>query len=172
VAALFGVGALVSVLYIVRPGSIDRPIQAHPNDSNETQLLVPYINTITGGSEPTENWGTTINIANTTKTPFAAGSPNYRAPQSGTCTFYFYPATPTVTVPTVVTPTIPSGGSYTLNVNNVTEFAGNTGYAIATCNFLNAYGFAEVYDNYGIGAPTATMGYEVYILPSPGLSPH
>jgi hypothetical protein len=50
---------------------------------------------------------------------------------------------------------------------NTAPFAGNTGYAIAICAFQNAYGFAEIYDNYGIGAPTATLGYLAYILPNP-----
>jgi hypothetical protein len=71
-------------------------------------------------------------------------------------------------VQTFTTPTIPSGGSWAFDVaSSVPAFAGNTGYAIAICNFQNAYGFAEIYDNYGIAAPTATLGYNAYILPDP-----
>jgi hypothetical protein len=92
-------------------------------------------------------------------------------PQSGSCTVYFYPANG-AGVQTFTTPAIPSGGSWAFDVaSSVPSFAGNTGYAIAICNFTNAYGFAEIYDNYGIGAPTATTSYVPNILPDPALYP-
>jgi hypothetical protein len=89
-------------------------------------------------------------------------------PQSGSCTVFLYPANTSVGTQVFTTPNIPSGGSWAFDVASaVPGFAGNTGYAIAVCDFQNAYGFAEIYDNYGIGAPTATLGYESYILPDP-----
>jgi hypothetical protein len=136
-----------------------------------TYLLFPYVNTfMAGGTAAFANFGTGINFANTTSDPFgtnpatAAGS---AVPQAGSCTVYFYPASGGATV-AYTTATIPSGQSWAFDVaSSVPHFAGNTGYAIAICNFQNAYGFWETYDNYGIGAPTATLGGYAYILPDP-----
>jgi hypothetical protein len=136
-----------------------------------TNLLFPYVNTfMAGGTAAFANFGTGIDFANTTTDPFglstatAAGS---AVQQTGSCTVYLYPASASGMV-AFTTPSIPSGGSWAFDVaSSVPGFAGNTGYAIAICNFQNAYGFAEIYDNYGIGAPTATLGYEAYILPDP-----
>jgi hypothetical protein len=136
-----------------------------------TNLLFPYVNTfVIGGTYAFANFGTGIDFANTTTDPFgaftatAAGS---AVQQSGSCTVYFYPANLS-SAPVYTTPTIPSGASWAFDVgSSVPAFYGNTGYAIAICNFQNAYGFAEIYDNYGIGSPTATLSYEAYILPAP-----
>ena len=111
-------------------------------------------------------------------------------PQYGSCTFYFYPSTTTGTVkvaspdttqtvtvtpgtPEVfITPVIPAGGSFAFDVaSSVPGGAGKTGYAIAICNFQNAYGYAEIYDNYTLGSPTATLAYLAYVLPDPSFYP-
>jgi hypothetical protein len=144
-----------------------------------TNLLFPYVNTFLAGSAAGAfgNFGTGIDFANTTMDPFGTSSvPSVAAgsavPQNGSCTVYLYPAVVTVGTQVFTTANIPSGGSWAFDVASaVPGFAGNTGYAIAVCNFQNAYGFAEIYDNYGIGPPTATLGYEAYILPNPGLYP-
>jgi hypothetical protein len=136
-----------------------------------TNLLFPYVNTfMAGGTAAFANFGTGIDFANTTMDPYGtittekAGA---AVAQSGNCTIYLYPAN-TSGVQTFTTANIPSGGSWAFDVaSSVPGFAGNTGYAIAICNFQNAYGFAEIYDNYGIGAPTAVLGYNAYILPDP-----
>jgi hypothetical protein len=86
-------------------------------------------------------------------------------PQSGSCTVYFYPANEGTTV-IYTTPVISAGGSYAFDAA-AAGFKGKTGYAIAICGFQNAYGFAEIYDNWGVGDPTATLGYLAYILPDP-----
>jgi hypothetical protein len=139
-----------------------------------TNLLFPYVNTfMAGGTAAFANFGTGIDFANTTTDPFA-GSTNAgiaagtATEQSGNCTVYFYPANTAVGVVPFTTAPIPSGGSWAFDVaSSVPGFAGNTGYAIAICNFQNAYGFEEIYDNYGIGAPTATLGYTAIVLPDP-----
>jgi hypothetical protein len=152
-----------------------------------TKLLFPYINVYqAAGTAPFSHFGTGIDVANTTYDPWNpkfdtqniypdehAGS---AVPQNGSCTFYFYPADESKTY-VVTTPTITAGGSYAFDVagtlSPATLGATMTGYAIAVCGFQNAYGFAEIYDNYslsgvpGTSAPGATLGYLAYILPNP-----
>jgi hypothetical protein len=49
-------------------------------------------------------------------------------------------------------------------------FYNKTGYAIAICNFQNAYGWAEIWDNAGSAAGPGVLGsYVAYILPNPAL---
>jgi len=158
-----------------------------------TKLLFPYVNTFMGvGYAAFSNFGTGIDIANTTWDPFAlttTGDPGCSpptrwdystnclypdeaagsaVPQSGTCTFYFYSEDETVVNLPYVTPNISAGGSFAFDVAaQVPKFRGHQGYAIAVCNFQNAYGFAELWDNYGIGAPTVGVGYLAYIIPNP-----
>jgi hypothetical protein len=155
-----------------------------------TTLLFPYINTfIGGGSYAFSNFGTGIALANTTLDPLAlpgpyAGpcpggsclysgeAPGTAIPQSGSCTVYFYPGDGSATQ-VYTTPGISAGGSFAFDVaSGVPSFAGKTGYAMAICNFQNAYGFAEIYDNYlnlaGAG-PNATVGYLAEVLPDPAL---
>ena len=153
-----------------------------------TKLLFPYINAYSGKpgvGGAFSHFGTGIDIANTTWDPFALKSPTLvvpgnpngylypdeavgsAVPQSGSCTFFFYPANEAATVADV-TPVISAGGSYAFDVaTTVPAFAGQTGYAIAICDFQNAHGFAEIYDNYGVGDPTATLAYLPDILPDP-----
>jgi hypothetical protein len=148
-----------------------------------TKLLFPYINAYQGpGSAPFSHFGTGIDFANTTWDPFAltatGGAYIYpdeakgsAVPQSGSCTVYLYPANEGTTQ-VVTTPPISAGGSYAFDVATAApKFAGSTGYAIAVCNFQNAYGFAEIYDNFGgpvgTAAPGATLGYLAYIIPDP-----
>jgi hypothetical protein len=141
-----------------------------------TYLLFPYVNTfMAGGTAAFANFGTGIDLVNTTSDPFGsnpATAGGSAVPQSGSCTVYLYPANVKVGVQTFSTPPIPSGGSWAFDVaSSVPGFAGNTGYAIAICNFQDGYGFIEIYDNYGIGAPTATLGSNAYILPNPAFYP-
>jgi hypothetical protein len=136
-----------------------------------TYMLFPYVNAyIGGGTYAFANFGTGIDFANTTMDPFGsdpATAPGSAVPQSGSCTFYMYAANGNTITP-YVTPTIPAGQSFAFDVGSTVAGAnGNTGYAIAICNFQNAYGFEEIYDNYGIGAPTLTFGFNAYILPNP-----
>jgi hypothetical protein len=140
-----------------------------------TNLLFPYINTFGGGVGPAfSNFGTGIDFANTTRDPFGlnpATAKGSAVPQSGSCTVYFYPADESA-MTVYTTPVLTDGGSFAFDVASATSkltppFGGKTGYAIAICDFQNAYGFAEIYDNYGLGDPTATLAYLAYILPDP-----
>jgi len=162
-----------------------------------TNLLFPYINTYQGGKSAFSSFGTGVIITNTTADPFAltnaAGNYVYpdmqkgaAIPQSGNCTIYAYPdnqAAPSV----YITPTISSGGMASIDMGSgngsfdgvsgavalapgTTLFGGTQGYAIAICNFQNAHGFAEIYDNYvnlATSGPTATLGYLADVLPDP-----
>jgi hypothetical protein len=149
-----------------------------------TYLLFPYVNAFTaGGTFAFSNFGTGIALANTTTDPFgsnpatAAGS---AVPQTGSCTLYLYPND--LTGPyTITTPTIASGGTAIFDVATATvagytsapaAFKNKQGYAIAICNFQDAYGYWEIYDNYGLaGSPTAVLGGFAYILPNPAFYP-
>ncbi|MGD0009212.1 MAG: hypothetical protein ABSE93_11800 [Terriglobia bacterium] len=152
-----------------------------------TNLLFPYINTITtGGTIAFSNFGTGIAIANTTMDPFglSAANPTVKGsaiPENGSCTLYLYPNDLSGVV-AVTTNTIPAGGTTVFDVAAAasypaftvapTAFKNKQGYGIAICDFENAYGYAEIYDNYGITAPpTATLAYLAYIIPNPGLYP-
>lgn len=148
-----------------------------------TKLLFPYVNAfVAGGSYAFSNFGTGINVANTTLDPFgltdSTGALLYpdeargsAIPQSGSCTFYFYPSDESAAV-VYATPSISAGGSFAFDAGSAASgFQGKTGYAIAICNFQNGHGFAEIFDNYGIGAPTATLGYLADVLPDPAFYP-
>jgi hypothetical protein len=156
-----------------------------------TNLLFPYINTITaGGTIAFSNFGTGIAISNTNTDPYLSNpyTLTYAAKgsasplnESGSCTLYLYPND--LTGPyAITTATIQSGGTAVFDVAAASTYPGFTvapanfknkqGYGIAICGFENAYGFAEIYDNYGITAPpTATLAYLPYILPNPTLYP-
>jgi len=140
-----------------------------------TNLLFPYINTFNVAGTAFSHFGTGIDFANTTWDPwnplfdtanlYLTEHKGSAVPQSGSCTVYFYPANEGTTV-IYTTPVISAGGSYAFDAA-AAGFKGKTGYAIAICGFQNAYGFAEIYDNWGVGDPTATLGYLAYILPDP-----
>jgi len=143
-----------------------------------TKMLFPYVNTYNGTGTAFSHFGTGIDFANTTWDPFAntdsSGNLIYpdeakgsAVPQNGSCTVYFYNHDST---PPIVwtTPQIMAGGSYAFDVGStVPAFYNKWGYAIALCNFQNAYGFAEIWDNYGLGDPGTILGFEAYILPNP-----
>jgi len=128
-----------------------------------TNILFPYVTTYTaGGTAAFSNFGTGLNISNTTVDPFTVGG---AVAQSGTCTFTFYPATGSAV--TYTTGTITAGSSVGFDAAATAKFKNSSGYAIAVCNFQNAYGYAFIYDNYGIGAPGVAQGYVAYVLPNP-----
>jgi hypothetical protein len=130
-----------------------------------TTLLFPYVTNATG-------FETGIAIANTTTdnlkllpTPGSTATPT-----TGTCTLNFYgnAASPTATV----TPTL---GAYTaaaptvvpVYANILTSMVGSSGfsgYAIASCTFLDAHGFAFITDT--TGTFSGTEGYIATVIPS------
>jgi len=130
-----------------------------------TTLLFPYVTNATG-------FETGIAIANTTtdnlKTIPAPGSA--ATPTNGTCTLNFYgnAAQPTATV----TPTIGAYSSTAPTVvpifaNILTSMVGSSGfsgYAIASCNFQEAHGFAFITDT--TGTFSGTEGYLAVVIPA------
>jgi len=163
-------------------------------DPCRTYLLFPYINAVAPGAfygawNAWQNFGTGIVIANTTTDPFGASPLTAKGsaiPQSGSCTLTIYPTTQmpdvkhqalsilTGTPVVLTTPTIPTGGIFGFDVNlwsqvsayNPVPFGGQ-GYGIAICNFQNATGYTEIYDNQYIGPPGATLAYLAYVMPDP-----
>lgn len=155
----------------------------------QTNLLFPYINTFQGsGAAAFSHFGTGIDFANTTVDPFGLSVTTEKGSavqQSGNCTLYLYPANEG-TASVYQTPNISAGGSYAFDVASGSGspggsiklvsgayFSAQTGYGIAICNFQNAYGYAEIYDNYGAAVgystPGATLAYLAYVLPNPAL---
>jgi len=156
-----------------------------------TKLLFPYINTF-GSSAATSagaftTFGTGIVISNTTWDPFALPGPyggylypdeakGTATPQSGSCTFYFYPSDESATTYYTDPRTVSAGGQIQFDVAAATSkystvpFVNKQGYAIAVCGFQNAHGFAEIYDNYpnlGTSGPHTILGYVPEVLPDP-----
>lgn len=150
-----------------------------------TKLLFPYVNTYAaGGTHAFSNFDTGIAISNTTKDPFAlkdaTGAYIYpdeakgsAVPQTGNCILYLYPmdgSGPMAPALIPATGTIPAGGSFVFGLADyptTKAFKGQQGYAIAICNFQNAHAFVEIWDNAGIGDPTATLAYLGEVIPDP-----
>jgi hypothetical protein len=108
-----------------------------------TNLLFPYVTTITG-------FETGLAISNTTMDPF--GTTN----QAGACTLYWYgnnnggstnTVIPNSTTATAAAPLVMAGTTWT-GAASAANMAGQnfTGYMIATCNFQLAHGYAAVTD--------------------------
>jgi len=132
-----------------------------------TNMLFPYV-TNQGGFD------TSFSIANTTADYTAFGSGIGATPQPGSCTLTLWPTTAvsTATTGTAVqytTPSIPAGGIYAFAMGgNNTPLAGQTGYIIAVCQFLNAHGFAFQTNGFAsAGGPHISNGYLGLILPNP-----
>jgi hypothetical protein len=118
--------------------------------SCRTKLLFPYV-TSNGGFE------TGIAIVNTT-----LDSPVFiDAPQSGTCTLYFYP-TPAGLDHGIDTPPVAAGDHYLNLIGQLVP--GFTGYMIASCNFHLAHGFVFIAD-WGNPATSSAMGYLALVIP-------
>jgi len=150
----------------------------------ETSLLFPYVtNFVSGaGGGPMGNWDTFINIANATSDPWYPGNPwnlkakGYAIPQDGSCTFYVYHAGtvasepgsgPMEAVPIVFTGPIQlSGGEFGTDLS-ATPAAGVPGaYVIVICEFLNATGYAQIVDNFGVGNWQIMSSYLAYVIPN------
>jgi hypothetical protein len=131
-----------------------------------TTILFPYVTNATGfetglavANTTTDNLGTTV------------AKPSVATPINGTCTFNFYG--PTVTQPTaVVTPTLGVNTAaaptivpvYANTLTAMTGASNFTGYAIASCNFTQAHGFAFITDT--TGTFSGAMGYLGVVIPS------
>jgi hypothetical protein len=130
-----------------------------------TTLLFPYVTNATG-------FETGIAIANTTTDNLGVipGKPSAATPVSGACTLNFYGnmAQPTATT----TPTLGAYSSTTPTVvpiyaNILTSMVGSSGfsgYAIASCPFQDAHGFAFITDT--TGTFSGTEGYLAVVIPA------
>jgi hypothetical protein len=122
-----------------------------------SMLLFPYAAANVAGFD------TSIAIANTTLDVMVPAA-NKAAAQPGACTLTGFP-TPDPSAPgtvgtavTLTTPTIAAGGTYAASLGSTTAFSGFIGYIFASCNFLNAHGFAFVTNGFG-GTLTISHGY-------------
>lgn len=128
----------------------------------QTNLLFPYVTTITG-------FDTGIAISNTTLDPFGTGL------QAGFCLLNWYgnnnggttntPIPPSTTA-TTAAPIINAGTTWVTTASS-TNMAGQgfTGYMIAQCNFQYAHGYAAVTD---IGSRGLLTSYLALVLNSSG----
>jgi len=127
-----------------------------------TTLLFPFVTNVAG-------FETGIAIANTTTDNLKNGGNSVTA-ASGTCTLNFYGNT--ATQPTAFT----TGSIGVMSTTNTTGpvFAntltamgplGFTGYAIASCNFLDAHGFTYIISQFGTSSATAE-GVLAVVLPN------
>jgi hypothetical protein len=145
----------------------------------QTNLLWPYVTNYTAAGGPLSNWDTAIEVANTTSDPFSTVSCPYcgAIPQDGACTFYVYDqgtattarqAPPTAPYITWSTPVIKTGGEYAFMLSTTAAAGVMGGYALATCNFQNAVGYAALVDNAnGLGTWDAYSNYLAYVIPTP-----
>jgi len=142
------------------------PLNASKITGCNTTLLFPYVTNVSG-------YETGIAVINTTTDNLGTipGIPSAASPTTGTCTLYFYgnAASPTPTV-------TPSLGAYSSTAPTVVPVFANTltamvgssgfsGYAIASCNFLEAHGFSYIVDNSGTTSGTAE-GFPAIVIPS------
>jgi hypothetical protein len=129
-----------------------------------TTLLFPYVTNVSG-------FETGIAIANTTTDNLGTAGKTVATPVSGSCTLNFYGntatqptavVTPTLGASTVAAPTVAPVYANTLTAaSGVTGF---TGYAIASCNFTQAHGFAFITDL--TGQFSGAMGYVAVVVPN------
>jgi hypothetical protein len=179
-------GEYPAFTYAPGTGEPNTPANAVSFIGCQTNLLFPYVTNYTAGAAagPEGNWDTALAIANTTSDPFSYNSqwptttgywPAGATPQVGSCTFYVYTGfavagtTPTAAEGSYVSwtsPVVPSGGIYAVMLSNTNAKGSTGGYAIATCNFLNAVGYAETVNNYGIGSYQVLGSYMAYVIPN------
>jgi hypothetical protein len=147
-----------------------------------TYLLFPFV---TNGNSvsPSDVAGfdTSFAIANTTADANAFVT-NAATIQNGSCTLTLYPSDvttgtlPTTPNPVFVTPKINSGvswGYFMSGMNSTTSatggvgtFAGQAGYIIAVCQFLNAHAIAYVTNGFA-STGSLSHGYLALVIPSP-----
>jgi len=133
-----------------------------------TTLLFPYVTNVTG-------FETGLAITNTTTDNLGTAGASVSNPTTGSCTLNFYG---NQTQPKQVT--VPSGGlllgSYVASplqqpswADTLSDLIGSgtnfTGYAIASCTFNEAHGFAFITDN-GNTTTGYAEGYLAIVVPS------
>jgi hypothetical protein len=158
-AALTGPATLVPTF----AASTVTPINTLTVTPCTTSLLFPFVTNVAG-------FETGIAITNTTTDNLKnGGTASVASPSTGTCTLWFYGGSAT-NPPSFTTPTslgVFSSTSAPVYANTLTSMAGPgfQGYAIATCNFVDAHAFAYIVDNFGTASGTAE-GYLALVLDS------
>jgi hypothetical protein len=164
-AALTGPASLIPTFI----ASTATPINTLTVTACTTTLLFPYITNAAGFETGIAIANTTTdNLKNSSSNPLGVSSVT---PTSGVCTLNFYGNT--ATQPTAfLTPTtlgVFSATSAPVYANTLSNMAGVpnfSGYAIASCNFLDAHGFAFIADG-TLGTPNGLAeGYLAVTLPS------
>jgi len=129
-----------------------------------TTLLFPYVTNAAG-------FETGMAISNTTTdnlyTGPAPGRTSQATPTSGVCTLNFYGSLtqpPAVTSSTIGAYSATQSPVYSNVLTSLIGESGFTGYAIASCNFLDAHGFAFITD--ATGTFSGAMGYLASVIPS------
>jgi len=141
------------------------PLPTSAITSCATTLLFPYVTNASGFETGIAVSNTTTDNLKLLPVPGSAATPT-----TGTCTLNFYgnAAQPTLT-------TTPTLGAYTaaaptvvpVYANTLTAMVGSsgfTGYAIASCTFLDAHGFAFITD--ASGTFSGAMGYLATVIPA------
>jgi len=130
-----------------------------------TTLLFPYVTNASG-------FETGIAIVNTTTDNLGTipGIPSAATPISGTCTVNFYPGGTATQPPAYTTPLIGVGGTTVGSVaaatlSSMSGASNFSGYAIASCPFPEAHGFAYIVDNFGTPSGTAE-GFLAVVVPN------
>jgi hypothetical protein len=62
---------------------------------------------------------------------------------------------------------IKTGGEYAFMLSTTPAVGILGGYALATCNFQNAVGYAALVNNAGLGTWDAYSNYLAYVIPTP-----
>jgi len=156
--SLAPIGATSNVPNFVS-GSSTTTVNGSTFSACSTTLLFPFVTNQLG-------FDTGIAIANTSSDLLNGGTKSVASAESGTCSLTFFGSTAPAAA--VVTPTVTAGTAYAAAASTLAP--GFQGYAIASCNFLYAHGFAYVvYDltqNNG-----AAMGYLADVISSNRTSP-
>lgn len=121
-----------------------------------TTLLYPFITNEQG-------FETGIAISNTSLDNYADKKPLSTATQTGTCAVYFFNGSTTAPAPYTSFAEFKPGMVHAAPLTTMTEGAAFTGYAIASCTFQYAHGYAYIVDmgSEKIGA----QGYLALIIP-------
>jgi hypothetical protein len=142
------------------------PIAASVINPCQTTLLFPYVTNYQGTYE------TGLAIANTTTDNLGTAGATTATPTNGSCVINFYgnqaqpAAWPTPTVGAWSTAAGSPSPVYANTLTAMTGLTNFTGYAIASCNFLDAHGFAFITDYTLGGADAFAQGYLAVVVPN------
>jgi hypothetical protein len=154
-------------------GSSTTPLNGFTFSLCSTTLLFPYVinsgngvGAISSLDVGSTGFDTGMVVANTSTDNLSSTAGNSVKAQSGTCVFNFYGTNAPAAA--VTSPTVASGNVYGVTLSSMAP--GFYGYAIVTCNFLYAHGFAYISDNLTF-TNGVSMGYLALELSTPRITP-